>query len=344
MGKEGAKRTGRQSKKSARRLGQQASGSPLSSRLATEKLMLDVHRVMQGREFQTIEEANAFLATLAGPGLKEALKKAPAFSSQEEAQELAYRAMEATTRTQALTLAQQALARDPDCVDALVTVAEAGARSIEDLISGLEKAVSAGERSLGAQCFEENKGHFWGILETRPYMRARQQLADLLLDAGCVTKAISHFEALLELNPNDNQGVRDILLGCYLLGDDLDRARYLLHAYEEDGSAVFNWGRTLERVLSGDFQGAGHALKHARKHNRFVELYLTGKKKLPQAMPDSYSFGSEEEALICIESMGEAWAAHPEALIYLLMQVEEVRETDQLLQKRRDNPGQPLLF
>jgi len=125
MGKEGAKRTGRQSKKSGRRLGQQASGSPLSSRLATEKLMLDVHRVMQGQEFQTIEEANAFLATLAGPGLKEALKKAPAFSSQEEAQELAYRAMEATTRTQALPLAQQALAKDPDCVDALVTVAEA---------------------------------------------------------------------------------------------------------------------------------------------------------------------------------------------------------------------------
>ena len=55
-------------------------------------------------------------------------------------------------------------------------------------------------------------------------------------------------------------------------------------------------------------------------------------------MPDSYSFGSEEEALICIESMGEAWAAHPEALIWLLMQVEEVREAD------RGNPGQPLLF
>lgn len=345
MDKEEAKRTAKQSKESRRGMRQQVSGSPLSSRLATEKVMLDVHRVMQGQEFQSIEKANAFLATLAGPGLKEALKKAPTLSPQQEAQELAYRAMEATTRTRALTLAQQALAKDPDCVDALVTVAEASARCIEDLITGLEKAVSAGERSLGAQCFEENKGHFWGILETRPYMRARQQLADLLLDAGRVTEAISQFEALLELNPNDNQGVRDILLGCYLVGDDLDGARHLLRAYEEDVSAVFNWGRTLERVLSGDFKGAEHALKHARNHNRFVELYLTGKKKLPRAMPDSYSFGSEEEALICIESMGEAWAAHPEGLIWLLMQVEEVREADQLLQKkRRGNPGQSLLF
>jgi len=157
MGKEGAKRTGRQSKESGRRLGQQASGSPLSSRLVTEKLMLDVHRVMQGQEFQTIEEANAFLATLAGPGLKEALKKAPALSSQEEAQELAYRAMEATTRTQALTLAQQALAKDPDCVDALVTVAEAGARCIEDVrsepnASKRTRAIFGAFRKRGLTC------------------------------------------------------------------------------------------------------------------------------------------------------------------------------------------------
>src|SRR2546429_2037568 len=209
-------------------------------------------------------------------------------------------------------------------------------------------ATPAGARSmiavplLGAKCFEENKGHFWGMLETRPYMRAGQHLPALLRAAGRVREAIGHFEAVLALNPNDNQGVRDILLGCYLAGDDLDGARRLLRVYDEDAGAVFAWGRTLERVLSGDFQGAEHALKHARKHNRFVELYLTGKKKLPRAMPDSYSFGSEEEALICIESMGEAWAAHPEALIYLLMQIEE--ETDQLLQQRRDHPGQPPPF
>lgn len=336
----------KQSKRSRGRTGQQqTSGSPLSSRLVTEKVMRDVHRVMQEREFQTIEEANAFLATLAGPGLKEALEMAPTLSPQQEAQEFAYSAMEAPTRTRALTFAQRALTKDPDCVDALVTLAAASAGSVEDLIAGLEKAVAAGERSLGAKCFEENKGHFWGILETRPYMRARQQLADLLLDVGRVTEAIHHFEALLALNPNDNQGVRDILLGCYLAGDDLDGARRLLREYNEDDSAVFNWGRTLERVLCGDFQGAELVLKHARSNNHFVELYLTGKKKLPRAMPDSYSFGSEEEALICIETMGEAWAAHPEALIWLLMLVEEVRETNRALQtKRRGNPSQPLLF
>jgi len=42
------------------------------------------------------------------------------------------------------------------------------------------------------------------------------ELAQLLRGAGRAEDAICHFEALLELNPNDNQGVRDILLGCYL--------------------------------------------------------------------------------------------------------------------------------
>jgi len=345
MDKGEAKRRGKLSKESRGGMRQQVSGSPLSSRLVTEKIMSDVHRVMQVQEFQSIEEANTFLARLAGPSLKEALKKAPTLSPQQEAQELAYRAMEAPTRTRALPLAQKALAKDPDCVDALVTLAAASARSVEDLIAGLEKAVEAGERSLGAQYFEENKGHFWGMLETRPYMRARQQLADLLLDAGRVCEAIGHFEALLDLNPNDNQGVRDILLGCYLAGDDLDGARRLLRVYDEEASAVFAWGRTLERVLSGDFKGAEHALKYARSHNRFVELYLTGKKKLPRAMPDSYSFGSEEEALICMETMGDAWAAHPEALIWLLLPIEGVREMDPVRQKKpRGIPDQRLLF
>ena len=87
------------------------SGSALSSRLASEKVMRDVHRVMPGREFQSIEEANAVLARLAGPGLKEALKMVPTLSPQQEAQELAYRRHGGSHPPTGLTLAQPALAK-----------------------------------------------------------------------------------------------------------------------------------------------------------------------------------------------------------------------------------------
>lgn len=144
----------------------------------------------------------------------------------------------------------------------------------------------------------------------------------------------------MEASPNG-----DVLLGCYLVRDVLEGARHLLRAYEEDASAVFHWGRVLERILSGDFKNAEQALQQARKHNRFVEPYLTGKKKLPRALPDSYSFGSDEEALICLDSLGAAWIAHPESLMWLLLQNEEVGEAHQPLPKRaRETSRQPLLF
>ncbi len=308
----------KQSKRSAVR---RAIRPPLPSRTMMEKTMRDIHRVMEGREFESIEEANAFLATLVGPGLARALEGVPAPSPQEEAQELAYRAMEATSRKRALALAQQALAKDSDCVDALLTVAAATARTPEDLVAGLENAVQAGEQALGAQFFEENKGRFWGLLETRPYMRARQQLADLLLDLGRVPEAIAHFEGLLSLNPNDNQGVRDTLLGCYLASDNLAGARRLSHQYKKDVSAVFAWGRVLLRFLSGDMRGAEHALADARRRNAFVELYLTGQRTVPRELPDSYALGTNEEALVCLEELAAAWAAHPKALIWLLANV-----------------------
>lgn len=79
-----------------------------------------------------------------------------------------------------------------------------------------EQGVEAGERALGSEAFEEWEGHFWGILETRPYMRARHGLALCLWEAGESKKAIEHYTEMLRLNPGDNQGIRYVLAGCLL--------------------------------------------------------------------------------------------------------------------------------
>lgn len=288
------------------------------ARFGTESVMRDVQRALEGKNFGSIEDVNAYLETLAGPGLKQSLRDAAPLSPKEDAQELAFDAMGAETEEQARKLAGRALALDPDCVDALVTMASLDARSAKEAIAALEKAVEAGERSLGAKFFQENSGHFWGILETRPYMRARAQLASLHRSEGHVRKAIEHYEALLNLNPNDNQGVRDELLGCYLECGDLDAAGRLLKQYANDGMANFAWGRVLERFLSSDLAGARRALQKARKGNRFVELYLSLSKRLPEEMPEMYGPGSEEEAVLCVENLMGAWAKHQDALFWLL--------------------------
>ncbi len=278
---------------------------------------------MEEKQFASIEDANAYLAKLTGPGLQDAL-----FEMGDEppdprwqAQELAFDAMEAGSAEQARELAQRALAIDPDCVDALVVMTDLDARAEREAIAGLKKAVEAGERSLGPDFFRENKGAFWGILETRPYMRARVHLAELLRDADSGVQAMQHYEGLLELNPNDNQGIRYPLLGCYLAHGRLQEAAKLLHDYRGDMMATFAWGRVLERFLAGDRAGAKKALKSAHAGNPFVGLYLSGQKRLPGEMPDSYSLGSEEEAAICLDQIGAAWAKHKDAVFWLVDQI-----------------------
>ncbi len=314
-------------KKKAKRLPAKDHSQPepadnsMPSLFSAEQVLRDIHRALGNRKFDGPDDLNAHLQTLLGPGLKKALEEAPSPTPQDEAQDLAYQAMEAEGDQEALLLVNNALKKDPDCVDALVTQAELTAKSANELINLLEHAVATAERSLGPAFFEENKGHFWGLIETRPYMRARHFLADVLYENGKVSQAISHYDALIELNPNDNQGIRDILLGCYLATDNLGGARRLLEAYKGEISAVFAWGRTLERILSGDLAQAALALRHARQQNPYVEQYLTAKRDLPPQLPDVYSFGSEEEALVCMDSLAEAWALHPEALLWLQVQV-----------------------
>ena len=187
-----------------------------------------------------------------------------------------------------------------------------------ELIDHLHTVVEMGELDLGEDYFEENVGDFWGLLETRPYMRARSTLAEALLEVGRAEEAVEIYEHSLELNPNDNQGVRYPLLGCYLEADNLEAARRLFDQYDEEASAMFHWGRVLERVLSDDEKGARKALSEARKTNKYVEPYLTGAKRTPRSLPDCYGFGDENEAKVCIHEIGKAWKKHKKAVRWLM--------------------------
>ncbi len=74
-----------------------------------------------------------------------------------------------------------------------------------------------------------------------------------LLQLGDVDAALEHFRAMLKLNPNDNQGIRYLLLAGLLRRNDLPGAKALLAAYGEEWSA--NWLYT--RALIAFCEGAG---------------------------------------------------------------------------------------
>jgi len=289
---------------------------PLRLRYTSERMHRAMGRLARAQKIETDEDYRQFMNSLIGQDL-DAMVNSLEDDPIEEAQELAFQAMEAEGPREALALAQQALALDPDCVDALSVAAGMTARSLKEVIPKMQQAVEAGERALGEDFFEENRGHFWGITETRPYMRARVALAQLLQRIGHTDEAVRHYEGMLELNPGDNQGVRDTLLGCYLVMDDLEGAQRLLQQYKDDFSAVFIWGEVLQRFLGGEIKKATKSLKKARERNPYVEDYLSGNKQRPRNLPDHYSPGEKSEAIYCAQELGPAWESHPEAVAWL---------------------------
>ncbi len=282
--------------------------------------MRELHLALEAQDFASEDDMHAFIDEFNARGGSPLPTEHGTRTASEKAQELAYQAMESDNINTAVELAMQAVESDRCCVDALVILAHVGAESQDELIENLQKVVWMGEQALGEDFFEENRGHFWGILETRSYMRARQELADLLHDAGRTDEAIAHYEAMLDLNPGDNQGVRDLLLAFYLMRDDLDGARRLFDQYEEDASANFRWARVLERYLAGDEAKAVTLLAEARKDNTFVEPFLIGKKRMPRSLPDYYSPGQESEAKYVAINLRLAWKGHRKAVAWLKTQ------------------------
>jgi tetratricopeptide (TPR) repeat protein len=264
----------------------------------------------------TKDDLKALLTSLAGSSPTDGLSDSEA-DAKDEAQQIAFDAMEAPSEPQARKLAKRALKLDPDCVDALLVMIDLDARIPRETIEGLQEAVAAGERSLGAKFIDRNEGRFWLLIETRPYMRALETLAEAYRSQGISRDAIRIYERMLRLNLNDNQGARDPLLGLYLETGDLNGAALLLKKYKDDGSANFAWARVLERFLAEDRMGADAALTRARKANRHMELYLTAQKPLPEEPPEMYSPGSEEEAVLCLSYLSGAWAEHKDATFWL---------------------------
>jgi tetratricopeptide (TPR) repeat protein len=236
-----------------------------------------------------------------------------------QAQQMVYDAWEAPTDEEELELMKQALKLDPANVDALLHIFSTLDLEEDEEIETLRKIVAVGEKKLGPKAFKEFAGAFWGFIETRPYMRARERLAEYLRAADRLEEAIVEWEAMLQLNPGDNQGVRYALLATLLALGRLDRVRKLFQAYsgEFDFNAVFAWGRVLERFLSGDLAGSSVALTAARKQNPHMQAYVKGHRTLPKYLAEAYAPGSKEEAICFAEGLRAAWGKHPAALKWL---------------------------
>lgn len=242
----------------------------------------------------------------------------PQANAIDAAQDIMYDAWEASDPRRRIALAKKALEISPLCADAYVLLSQETAKDLDQAIELYRRGVEVGEKAIGKAAFRDDVGHFWGLLETRPYMRARQGLAQSLWDNGLRDEAVTHYRDMLRLNPNDNQGIRYLLMDCLLVLGRNDDAGKLIKHYKEDGSAAWSWSRALLAFRrSADCPESRRALSQAIGDNPHVAPLLLGDKKMPRQLPAYIGMGDKNEAVAYVHGAIAAWAATPGALAWL---------------------------
>jgi tetratricopeptide (TPR) repeat protein len=199
-----------------------------------------------------------------------------------------------------------------------VLLAEEEADTLGRALEYYQQGVAAGERALGRAYFKENAGHFWGLMETRPYMRARQGLANTLWELERGAEAVEHYRELLRLNPGDNQGIRYSLLNLLLSLNRDAEAEALLREYEDDGMAEWLYTKALLAFrVGGASAPAETALREAMEVNSHVPAYLMGRKRIPVRLPAYLTWGGEDEAQLYASGYLPHWRRTPGAIDWL---------------------------
>ncbi len=249
-------------------------------------------------------------------------------SKVDEAQDLMFDAWDCEDPKKRVMLARAALKISADCADAYVLLAQETADTADEAIVLFGQGVAAGERALGPAAFKDDVGMFWGLLETRPYMRARQGLALALWDAGRADDAVKHGQEMLRLNPNDNQGIRYLVAGWLQLLARDEEVGVLLSQYKGDISAEWAWITALAAFRKhGDRPVARKALLRAIEVNPYVAPYLLKLKRLPRGFPAYVEMGGKDEAAAYVRHAGAAWRQPSSALGWLADTLSPPRST-----------------
>ncbi|EXJ75329.1 uncharacterized protein A1O5_02025 [Cladophialophora psammophila CBS 110553] len=94
--------------------------------------------------------------------------------------------------------------------------------------------------------FETHVGYFWGLLNTRNYMRARFDLADTVRRLGTldgVIEGLDHMRDMLRLSRADNMGVRDLIPPMMLRLDQDQECYDFIKWHATDGErGDYDWG------------------------------------------------------------------------------------------------------
>jgi tetratricopeptide (TPR) repeat protein len=239
-------------------------------------------------------------------------------SARDQAEQLIDDAWDIIDQPKAADLARKALQLDPELIDGYVILGLTLPSTIEQMAI-LREGVRRGKLIWAEEVKAPSRHYFWLDIDTRPFMRAVHNLALLLWDHGDRREATDLANFLLKLNPNDNQGMRHLLLAwCPVLGD-WDRVDRLLQRYKDDSDTTFLYAACLNAFRKGE--PTQPLLTEALDANPYVPAFLVDAQLLPSEDNPYAAFGiamgSEHEAHTVADASREGWLAVKGAMVWL---------------------------
>lgn len=144
---------------------------------------------------------------------------------------------------------------------------------------------------------EKNAQIMWGFLDNRPFLRTFQAIGTEMMKEKDYEKASKKFEFGINVNPDDNQGMRYLLLECFFHLHDPVKALELIKKYKDDWSIDFEYGSVLANYQSGKLQKAEKSLRSAVSEFPFgAKEILKKRHKEPKNDGFGVVHGSEYEA------------------------------------------------
>lgn len=159
----------------------------------------------------------------------------------------------------------------------------------------VEKGISFAKTKFDDAYEAANKGHYWGVNETRPYIRMLITKMDFCTEDKNRKEAIEIGEKILYLNEQDNNGIRDELQNLYLIEKRYDDYITLTEKYPNDYSCAYyyNYALYLYLIEGTQHPDVAEAMNEAIEFNPHVLDFLT-KKKIPSTNP-IYHYNPQDE-------------------------------------------------
>ena len=214
----------------------------------------------------------------------------------DDAYEILEEAQNAKTEKEAIKLAKKAYEKSRERFDAILfqcDLEENGIKRMKLLDEGLEFEKN---RLKKEKYFDkENIGHFYGIFETRPYIRGLVIKAEYLLEEGKLRQAESVCKEVLKLNKNDNMGARYLLMAIYATLEEENDMLKLHKEYPEESLEMIFPLFALYYKLGNDMKAKEYLNRVDKCNSNFVKFFKGTIKESKEVNLGYYSRGDSSE-------------------------------------------------